>query len=182
MSFGLIQGSNAPGRLNTGTFVLPISAIVQSNGLTQVGNRFTVTDLGPYVVGITMRVAANTDNARFTLQIFNFTAGVVAASEAGEAPSSSEGEDYMFMLPLTVVSSTDEYEFRLVIENCDTPKAFFILAPQFSALMQSTFGGAGSPQYVGGQLDSGGGNTNWTFGATGVAQRGLRTGFSRARI
>lgn len=157
MSFGLIIGSSTQARLNTGTFILPISSIVQSSGLTQVGNRFVVGEIGPYVISLSMRAAANTVDVQFSVQIFNATAGIVAAQQDLEAPTMSAGEDYSIQLPLTVVSPTDEYEIRVVVRNAENPKLLFLIPPQFTALLQSVFGGAGSAEYAGGQLDSGGG-------------------------
>jgi len=151
MSAGLIQGSASPGRLNTGTFVLPINSIVFPTNMAQVVNRFTISDLGDYFVSVSIRPSANTANARFTFQLFNATTSVVEASEQGEAPTFSSGEDYSFILPLTVANAAHEFEFRLVIENCDTPKAFFLIAPQFTALVQSVAGATGGGGGAGNQ-------------------------------
>lgn len=159
MSQGLLIGQLVPVLFNNGTFPLQITTLENASGVTLTSaTRFTISDLGPYFMWLTVRAAGNVGGMQWTVQVFNVTTGLVLDEEV--VPSGSTIlEDYAFYFTFVVTNPAHEYEIRLVLTQATAPRNNFMLQPPtFKAVISSTFGGgAGSPEYAGGQLDSGGG-------------------------
>lgn len=163
---GLLQGATFPIRLNTGTFILNISNSAPSTGVTVVGNRFKVSDLGAYFQQVTLMISGSGKNVPIRFQLYNATLAVEAAGQDLTAPpAQNPGLPYCFQVPFVVTNIVHEYEYRLVVSSNNPPNIMTTsILPVFQVMLESitlTSGGV-----------SGLGTTNqiakWANGPAGV--------------
>jgi hypothetical protein len=142
---GVIQGGLSHLRLNTGTYILPISSIPVSDGVTQVGNAFTVGTIGQTICAVSIQVSANTKSISFRLQIWNVTLGVEASGIDLIAAGNSDSGDHMTVeLPFTVTNIAHQYRMQVIVATAGAPNRLSIFTPNFQAALASAISGSGS--------------------------------------
>lgn len=135
MASGLINGTAADLRLNSGTTQLSIASGVFLEGVSVIGNEFRVADPGDYIAQVALRPAAVNEDHEFTVQIWDDTAAAVLGSATMRALSGARSEVQQVMIPITVAAAVNDLQVRIVIANVNAPDAITLLNPQFTLLV-----------------------------------------------